>query len=225
MLKAFFLDFYGTIVYEDGKVIKRITQAIYESGTAGSTAEIGRFWWEEFQNLCAGAFGEAFATQRELERRSLEKTLERFGAGLDVDELSGLMFEYWVRPDIFEDSKPFFERCPLPIYIVSNIDRADVLAAIGYHGLAPAGVFTSEDARAYKPRKELFEFALASTGLKADEVLHIGDSLSSDVEGSARAGIRALWLNRSGREVPEGVKGIGSLLDVLEEMRENDAKP
>lgn len=219
MLKAFFLDFYGTVVYEDGEVIKRITQAIYESGTAGSAAEIGRFWWEEFQGMCAGAFGEAFETQRELERRSLEKTIERFGAGLDAGRLSGQMFEYWVRPDIFEDSREFLERSPLPVYIVSNIDRADVLEAAAYHGLAPAGVFTSEDARAYKPRTEPFELALAVTGLKADEVIHIGDSLSGDVKGAARAGIQALWLNRSGREVPEGVRSVGSLLDVLEEVR------
>ena len=215
MLKAFFLDFYGTVVYEDGEIVKRITQAIYESGTAGSAAEIGRFWWEEFQDMCAGAFGESFETQRELERRSLERTIERFGAGLDADELSGQMFEYWVRPDIFEDSGEFFERSPLPVYIVSNIDRDDVLAAIGHHGLAPAGVFTSEDARAYKPRKELFEFALAGTGLKADEVIHIGDSLSSDVKGAAQIGIKALWLNRFGRKVPEGEKSVGSLLEAL----------
>lgn len=216
MFKAVFMDFYGTVVYEDGEIIRRITRAIYKSGTAGSAAEIGRFWWEEFQNMCAGAFGEAFETQRELECRSLERTIVRFGADLDAGGLSRQMFEYWVRPEIFEDSVEFFKRSPLPIYIVSNIDRGDVLEAVGYHGLAPAGVFTSEDARAYKPREELFEFALADAGLKADEVLHVGDSISSDVRGAARAGIQALWLNRFGREAPEGVKTIGSLLDVLE---------
>ena len=30
MYKAFFMDFYGTIVYEDGEVVKRISQMIYE---------------------------------------------------------------------------------------------------------------------------------------------------------------------------------------------------
>jgi len=46
------------------------------------------------------------------------------------------------------------------IYVVSNIDRDDVIKAIAYHGLKPAGVFTSEDARSYKPRAEIFEMAL-----------------------------------------------------------------
>jgi len=44
---------------------------------------------------------------------------------------------------IFGESKEFFEKAPVPAYIVSNIDRNDVLRAIEYHGSKPAGVFTS----------------------------------------------------------------------------------
>ena len=101
----------------------------------------------------------------------------------------------------------------MPIYVVSNIDRDDVLHAIEYHGLKPAGVFTSEDARSYKPRKELFEYALKSTGLSPDEVVHFGDSLSSDVKGASSVGIRAIWVNRRNREVPEGVTAVKNLLE------------
>ena len=126
------------------------------------------------------------------------------------------MFEYWVKPPIFEESKQFFDVCPGPVYVVSNIDRDDVLQAIEYHGLKPAGVFTSEDARSYKPRKELFEFALRSTGLAADEVVHIGDSLSSDVKGASSVGIKAIWVNRSNREVPAGVTAVKNLLEVFD---------
>jgi len=49
--------------------------------------------------------------------------------------------------------KQFFATCPIPIYVVSNIDRNDVLQAIDYHGLKPTGVFTSEDAKSYKPKR------------------------------------------------------------------------
>lgn len=105
------------------------------------------------------------------------------------------MFDHWVKPPIFEESKHFFEICPVPIYIVSNIDRADILKAIEYHNLKPAAVFTSEDAKSYKPRKELFELALNTTGLSANEVVHIGDSLNSDVKGAAALGINVLWVN------------------------------
>ena len=43
--------------------------------------------------------------------------------------------------------------------------------------------------------------------------MHIGDSLSSDVEGAGAADINAIWLNRSHKAVPDGVTAIGNLLE------------
>ena len=105
--------------------------------------------------------------------------------------------------------------CPLPIYIVSNIDNSDIMQAIKYHSLQPAGVFTSEDAKSYKPRKELFELALKTTGFKASEVIHIGDSLNSDVYGASNVGIRAILLNRFEKIIPDGIESITSMLEVF----------
>lgn len=216
MIKAIFIDFYGTVVYEDGEVIEKVEQEIFDTGNAVTKSEIGSYWWKEFQTAFHNAYGDRFETQRKLEFDSLEKTIQHFRSTADAEALSSLMFEYWVKPPVFEESKQFFDRCPVPVYVVSNIDRADVLQAIEYHGLKPAGVFTSEDAKSYKPRKELFEYALKSTGLSAEEVVHIGDSLSSDISGAASAGIKAIWVNRSNREVPEGVVAVNNLLEVFD---------
>lgn len=215
MIKAIFADFYGTLVHEDGAVIKKVTQEILDTGKAENTREIDVYWWKEFRAAFTNSYGESFQTQRKLEYDSLKKTIEHFGSSADAGKLCNLMFEHWVKPPIFEETKEFFKRAKLPIYIVSNIDRADVLAAIEYHGLKPAGVFTSEDAKSYKPRKEIFEMALAKTGLKNTEVVHIGDSLGSDVKGAHFAGIDAIWINRGNREVPDRVKSVNNLLDVL----------
>lgn len=188
MIEAIFLDFYGTVVFEDGEVVAKISQTLYETGNAESASEIGNYWWNRFKTLFENAYGENFRTQRDLEIQSLQDTIEHFSSTADAIKLSDEMFEYWMAPPIFEESKEFFEKCPVPIYIVSNIDRDDILKAIEFHGLKPAGVFTSEDAKSYKPRKELFEVALTSTGLKPEQVVHIGDSLSSDVKE-----IRMCW--------------------------------
>lgn len=214
-IKAFFVDFYGTVVHEDGEVIKKITEIIIKTGKSENPSEIGSFWWNDFQTMFMNSFGETFETQRALEEKSLVHTLEKFGSDADPKELSGMMFAHWVKPPIFDDSKQFFEKSPLPIYIVSNIDTADIMQAVEYHGLKPAGVFTSEDARSYKPRRELFELALQKTGLKPDEVIHIGDSISSDVKGASELGINALWLNRFGKNIPDGVRSISSLPEAL----------
>lgn len=213
MVKAVLIDFYGTVVHEDGEIIKRITEKIIETGSVDDGKQIGGFWWNEFQTMFMNAYGTAFETQRELEYRSLAKTINEFQSDADPKALSEMMFAHWTKPPIFEESKEFFEKCPMPIFIVSNIDRADLLSALEYHGLKPAGVFTSEDAKSYKPRKELFELALRSTGLKASEVVHIGDSFTSDVKGAGALGIRTIWVNRGRKEVPLGVTAIGNLLD------------
>lgn len=104
------------------------------------------------------------------------------------------MLTHWVKPPIFDEAKEFFERCPVPVYIVSNIDTADILSALAYHELRPVGVFTSEDAKSYKPRKELFQLALQSVGVQGNEAVHIGDSLSSDVKGAGALGINTIWI-------------------------------
>ncbi|MBO7396388.1 MAG: HAD family hydrolase [Ruminococcus sp.] len=53
-----------------------------------------------------------------------------------------------------------------------------------------------------------------AAGLSHDkEVIHIGDSLSSDIEGARNAGIGAVWINRGGRNVPQGVRAVSDLLE------------
>ena len=149
-----------------------------------------------------------------LEYRSLSRTIKYFKSSADAKVLSSLMFEHWVKPPLFEESRRFFECAPVPVYIVSNIDRDDILSAIKFHGLKPAVIFTSEDARAYKPRKELFEFALKNAGLFAEQVVHIGDSLSSDIKGASAMGINAVWINRNRKKIPEGVHAVDNLLQI-----------
>ena len=214
-IKAFFVDFYGTIVHEDGEVIKKITKIICDTGKVEKSSDIGYYWWTDFQNMFMNSYGEKFETQRALEEKSLVHTLDHFHSNANAKELSEMMFAHWVKPPIFEDSKAFFEKSSLPIYIVSNIDTSDILQAVAYHDLHPSGIYTSEDAKSYKPRKELFELALNRTGLKENEVIHIGDSVSSDVKGASGVGIRALWLNRFGTNIPDGVESISGLLEAL----------
>lgn len=52
---------------------------------------------------------------------------------------------------------------------------------------------------AAKPNPKIFEEALKKAGVPADAAVHIGDSLEDDVRGAHLAGIKAIWLDRSGR--------------------------
>lgn len=216
MVKAVFLDFYGTVVHEDGAVIEIINERIFKSGEAENKCDIGNFWWDEFSKMFLDSHGESFQTQRELEYKSLEKTIRHFNSTEDAKALSTLMFEHWNKPPIFEESKKFFKCCPVPIFIVSNIDTADIKKAIDFHGLFPKAIFTSEDACSYKPRKEIFEMALINCGFQAEDVLHIGDSINSDIKGACALGINTIWLNRFKKDVPSNILAVSNLLDIFD---------
>ncbi|MCM1267680.1 MAG: HAD family hydrolase [Bacteroidales bacterium] len=216
MIKALFVDFYGTIVHEDGVVVDEITTIISNTGDGTKKSIIGGYWWQIFQESYMNSFGNAFKTQRELEIKSLEMTLKKFSSNASAEELSRKMFEHWRKPPIFEDAVNFLALCDIPYYIVSNIDTDDVMAAIRYHALTPAMVFTSEDAKSYKPRSELFELALRETNLNPQEVVHVGDSLNSDIKGASNLGINTIWINRNKREIPDGVISIASCTEIFD---------
>lgn len=64
-------------------------------------------------------------------------------------------------------------------------------------------VFISEDVGAEKPAKAFFDKALADVealigAFALDEVLMVGDSLTSDIKGANNAGIKACWYNPEG---------------------------
>ena len=51
---------------------------------------------------------------------------------------------------------------------------------------------------AYKPHREIFEKALEISGCRADKVIHIGDSVTSDGNGAFNTGITPILLDRRG---------------------------
>ena len=223
MVDAVLLDFYGTVVHEDGVVIDQICAAISQSATVRATPrEIGSYWWAEFSDAFERSHGGDFETQRRLELASLIQTIENFGAQCDANELSEPLFRYWERPPIFDDAMQFLDNIGLPVVVVSNIDRLDIETAIDHHDLTFDHVITSEDVRSYKPRPELFVAGLEAAGCPPDRVLHVGDSLTSDVAGARRLGIPVAWVNRAGKPSPAAkdaptyeVTSLGDLIQTI----------
>jgi 2-haloacid dehalogenase/putative hydrolase of the HAD superfamily len=130
--------------------------------------------------------------------------LQRYRADLDADALSQIIIQYWAHPRLLPESRRVLAQCRIPKCLVSNIDNAELQSALRHNELDFDWIVTSEDCRAYKPRGEIFEKALALLGLSAAEVLHVGDSLGSDVRGAKSQGIPVLWINRRKRQPHTG---------------------
>jgi 2-haloacid dehalogenase len=60
-------------------------------------------------------------------------------------------------------------------------------------------VITAEQMRAYKPRREAFEFALRTVGRPAEAVVHVAQGFEYDIIPTHGLGMRRIWINRSGR--------------------------
>lgn len=206
--KAIFLDFYGTLVHEDDDIIPLICEQIKASTEVEcNVREIGGCWWNEFFSMFRNCYGDSFQTQRALGINSLTRTLEKFESNCRAEELIQIQFEHWARPQLYVDTIPFLERLKgvsVPVYILSNIDSPDIHKAIGFHDIKITEIMTSEDVKSYKPRPELFVEALKRSKLNANEVIHIGDSIHSDVGGAQNLGISAIWLNRLNKQLPDG---------------------
>ncbi len=118
----------------------------------------------------------------------------------------------------YPDAAPALRRLREPgvrIVVVSNWDSSlpEVLARVGLAGLLDV-ILTSSMAGAAKPDPEIFATALARAGVGAGQAVHVGDDLDQDVAGARAAGIRAVWLDRTGSPAPPGVPRITSLAEL-----------
>ena len=160
--------------------------------------------------------GSSFRCQRELEHASLVRTIRHFSATSDADRLSEMMFEHWSSAATFDDAVTFLDQVTVPVVVLSTIDRLDISAAID-HLIRFTDVITSEDVRAYKPHPAMFEAGLHALGIsEPSRVLHIGDSLVSDVQGANRCGIPVAWVNRTGKPTNGSAQADHIASDLME---------
>ena len=80
-------------------------------------------------------------------------------------------------------------------------------------------IVLSEEVGCQKPNPRIFEEALRLNGLSADEVVMVGDSWYSDIQGAINAGIDQIWIRKSQDPLPEGQSAtylVQSLSEVME---------
>ena len=82
-------------------------------------------------------------------------------------------------------------------------------------------IVLSEEVGCQKPNPRIFEEALRMNGLQAEEVVMVGDSWSSDIQGAINAGIDQIWIRKSKDPLPEGqsatylVQALSEVMEIL----------
>jgi 2-haloalkanoic acid dehalogenase type II len=147
--------------------------------------------------------------------------MELFGEHPDAQSHADAAFEVFFRErnrvTLFSDAREALERLQghYRLFALSN-GNADLQRC----GLADffEGHVTAVSAGAPKPAARIFEQLVRVAGVRADQVLHIGDDPHADVTGAARAGLQAVWLNRDARAWPAALPPPPRTISTLAEI-------
>jgi putative hydrolase of the HAD superfamily len=129
---------------------------------------------------------------------------ETFGAAVDAGRLAALfddLYQRFVSASVWRVAAGFHATLhtlrTLGVHsgILSNWDARlrPLLEQLGLLELLDFQVI-SHEVGYEKPHPAIFRAALAAAGAKAPEVLHVGDSLSADIEPARAIGMRTLWM-------------------------------
>jgi len=146
----------------------------------------------------------------------------RVGMFERFDEFFDRVFDVFADPaswELFPEVLPTLTELRtrgLELGIVSNFDTRlfDVLRGLGIADCFDT-VTISSLAHAAKPAPKIFELALEKHAVDAADAMHVGDSITDDVEGARKAGLKAVWLARNGKQPPPGVAAIRTLDELL----------
>ena len=142
-------------------------------------------------------------------RRVIE---EMGGRGDRLDDCAREIYDEWASCQhffLYDDVAPVLRELAsqgLKLGLISNSHRC--LTSFQEHfelqGLIAAAVSSAEHGY-MKPHPSIFEAALSRAGVTAGESMMVGDSLTHDIEGALRVGMRGLLVHRSDDPPPEAL--------------------
>lgn len=197
---ALFIDYYGTLADGDRLAVETTCARVVEDLALPMTAaELAITWGRRFFQEIEVANHDRFLNLYDCEARTLVDTLEPLGVDADPRLYCDMLKHYWATAPAHADALAALAGLDVPVCCVSNADTDDITASIARHGFRLDAVVVSEAVRCYKPDPHIFRVALDALGVSPERVLHVGDSLHSDVGGAQSAGIATAWICRNGR--------------------------
>ena len=197
MIRAVTFDAFGTLIDTGRDVLIHVARAVCQDHRPSLRPEALLETWDRY---FFDADHDAFLNLEETTEDSLAKAMADYGMEGEPRPYVEMLDRMWRNAKAYPDTAPALARLgDLPRAVVSNADDAFLKDILRRNGLRFDHVVTSEAVRVYKPRARIFEVALERLRAPAaEEVLHVGDSLTADIEGAARIGMRTVWVNRMG---------------------------
>ena len=196
MARAVTFDAFGTIIDTGRDVLLRVASAACEDLHPGLAPETLLDAWDRY---FFGADLEPFRNLEDTTEASLARAFLDYRIEADTAPYIEMLNRLWRQAKTYPETREVLDRIDgLRRGVVSNADDDFLKDILSRNGLRFDVVVTSEAARAYKPRPRSFELALEALDAEPSQVIHVGDSLTADIGGAKRIGIRTIWVNRTG---------------------------
>lgn len=226
-LKAIFFDAAGTLIKTSRPVGESYAALARRFGTTVDPAALTERFRVCFSSAPPLAFpGVPAARIGSLERQWWKELVERiftpFGSFLRFEEYFSELFDYFstseawrLYPEVQETLSALRDRGFI-LSIVSNFDSRllRIIDGLGISRWLDSVVISSRVGFA-KPAPEIFRAALDLHALRAEEAMHVGDSLDKDAAGAMGVGLTAVLVDRGGTERQAECPRIHTLAEIL----------
>ncbi|MDA1215357.1 MAG: HAD family hydrolase [Chloroflexi bacterium] len=237
MVKAVFLDFYGTLVRFDPPAEGIQANACANHGLQLDAQAILRAYPVADEYLAQENARSLVWRRPEADRDTFFAEYERrllAAAGHEVSLATAASIWKQVNETpkglwLYEDALPAIHAlrdAGLTTGIITNMDTdiGDTLYSLGIRELIDLWV-TSGDVGSGKPHRPIFDAALAKAEVSATEAMHVGDHYEGDVLGARGAGLRALFLSRNAVDTTNDNATISTLLEIIPYIQRNGLLP
>ena len=211
MIEAVTFDVTGTLIHSP-HLGDLYAEVLRRHGVTVTSQDAGRLVRQVWQELACRAEpgSDRFASHPEGPRgwwkRFLERLCEHLGAPPPSPFAAAELFHRFATADAWEvypevpDVLPALRRAGLRLGVISNWDPRlpDLLEHLKLAGYFDVVVYSSA-VGVEKPDRRIFLRALTRLRVAPDAALHVGDGRIEDLEGAMAAGMRALLLDRRGR--------------------------
>ncbi|MCI5791694.1 MAG: haloacid dehalogenase type II [Lachnospiraceae bacterium] len=210
--KAITFDVYGTLIDWEGEVQDFMRKIFKRDGITNITPYEAQQRWEILQFDYIKTYRPYFQVLFD----TLQITADDMGFKVteqDKEDFSRSMRTWRAFPDTVEAMKLI--RKHTKAYMLTNTDNDIIRDTLSNAGIEVDGIFTAEQAGAYKPSHKGFLMSQKELGLTADEMMHAGFGFRYDIIPGNELGYRTIWVNRQGivRPIQDG--------DVLENCKED----
>ena len=167
---------------------------------------------------------ERYRSYAEVMTLTLERVAQQVGYGIPEGE-SGMLAQSlpsWPPFPEVPDALRELRHRGWNLVLLSNSDRALIIASEKRLGVPFDLMIVAEDVRSYKPAHAHWERFFELTTADQEHHVHVAASLLHDIEPARELGLKSVWINRldeqGGTKPDRELKDLSELADALDEL-------